>query len=340
MVDDSPMPSGDGAPPEAEITLLETRAFLETVELPASRGRDIVQVAQDMLADSQAAVSRGKQVARDATTAFKRIRAAVDPREVAGGLAGLTAGEVMGGAIGGVVGTLVAGPFGTVLGAEVGAFTGGILGMKLGADAVTGLVEKQQAAPGAKPKAKPKPEKSKPVSAPPAGTKPDNSARMGEIVGLASGASLGRLVAGPVGGLVGAVVGEVIGGQVAKDRSSSGEPPASAPQSQIAAGASVHLNRLGKRVAGESATILVGGAVGSIFGAGGRVVGRRVGFVVARQIEWDKLTDPLPEEQLAAAPVAGTTQAAVQAVPARDDAVLAAPAADGTQDGDAPETRN
>jgi hypothetical protein len=341
MADDSPTPSGEGAPPQAEITLAEIPVSVEVVGLPASRGRDIVEVAQGMLADSQAVVARGKQIARDAKTAFKRIRAAVDPREVAGGLAGLTAGEVMGGAIGGVVGTLVAGPFGTALGAEVGAFTGGMLGMKLGADAVTGLVEKQQAVPSAKPKAKPKSEKSKPTNSPAASVKPENSARMGEIVGLASGASLGRLVAGPVGGLVGAVVGEVIGGQVAKDRGAAAERQPAAPQSQIAAGTTVRLNRLGKRVAGESATILVGGAVGSIFGAGGRVVGRRVGFVIARQIEWDKLTDPLSEDEPAAAPRPATVQATAVTAPARDeDSLAVAPAeVDGAQDDAAPEIR-
>jgi hypothetical protein len=50
------------------------------------------------------------------------------------------------------------------------------------------------------------------------------------------------------------------------------------------------LNRLGRRTAGEAATILAGGAFGAVFGPGGRAAGRRLGLVVGRQIEWEKLS--------------------------------------------------
>ena len=66
---------------------------------------------------------------------------AVDHREVAGGLVGLTAGEVLGGAVGGVAGAVVAGPVGAVVGAEVGAFAAGTLGLKFGTEAVRDFVE-------------------------------------------------------------------------------------------------------------------------------------------------------------------------------------------------------
>ena len=66
----------------------------------------------------------------DARVLLKQARATVNPREIAGGFAGLTAGEVVGGVVGGVAGTLVGGPAGGIVGAEVGAFTAS--GMKLG----------------------------------------------------------------------------------------------------------------------------------------------------------------------------------------------------------------
>jgi hypothetical protein len=266
-------------------------------------GRDMVLAAQTVAADTQLAAAKTRRITRDAKAILKRVRASVDAREVAGGLAGLTAGEVMGGAIGGVVGTLFGGPLGAAVGAELGAFTGGMLGMKLGTDAAHDFVAGQEAG------------NEKPVGGMLEPEVPNNetqksTGRMGEIVGLASGASIGRIVAGPVGGVIGAVIGEVVGGQIGSDA----PKPAGSPQSKPVLAGSDRLNRFGKRVAGESATILVGGAVGSLFGPVGRAAGRRVGFVVARQIEWDKLTEPLPEHQ--PAPVAAL-------VPPLPDAELA-----------------
>ena len=97
-------------------------------------GKGLADVAQAVAFDRQNAKAKGKQLVVDARVLLKQARATVDPREIAGGFAGLTAGEVVGGAVGGVAGTLVGGPAGGIVGAEVGAFTAGMLGMKLGAD--------------------------------------------------------------------------------------------------------------------------------------------------------------------------------------------------------------
>ena len=80
--------------------------------------------------------TKGNRLLHDARQMLKDVRAAVDPREVAGGIVGLTAGEVLGGAVGGIAGAAVAGPVGAIVGAEVGAFAAGTLGLKFGTDAV------------------------------------------------------------------------------------------------------------------------------------------------------------------------------------------------------------
>ena len=84
----------------------------------------------------QSQLSHASHAATDAKGTLRHIRKAIDPREVAAGYAGLTAGEMVGGAVGGVAGAAVGGPAGAVVGAEVGAFTVGMLGLKLGMDAV------------------------------------------------------------------------------------------------------------------------------------------------------------------------------------------------------------
>ena len=245
-------------------------------------GKGLADVAHAVALDRRNARAKGKQLVVDARVLLKQARATVDPREIAGGFAGLTAGEVVGGAVGGVAGTLVGGPAGAIVGAELGAFTAGMLGMKLGADAARDLTITKGSAR---------------TPAPPAtgdavatgATDPKRGERLGEIVGLTSGAAVGRIVAGPIGGLVGAALGEIVGGQVGQETAGV-RPIAAAVPAQPTMGAAKRLNRLGKRTAGEAATILAGGAVGAVFGPGGRAAGRRLGLVVGRQIEWEKLS--------------------------------------------------
>ena len=60
----------------------------------------------------RASLTHASQAAADAKGTLRQIRKAIDPREVAGGYAGLTAGEMVGGAVGGVAGAAVGGPEG------------------------------------------------------------------------------------------------------------------------------------------------------------------------------------------------------------------------------------
>ena len=58
----------------------------------------------------QSQLDHASQAAADAKGTLRQIRKAIDPREVAGGYAGLTAGEMVGGAVGGVAGAAMGGP--------------------------------------------------------------------------------------------------------------------------------------------------------------------------------------------------------------------------------------
>ena len=243
----------------------------------------------------QSQLDHASQAATDAKGTLRQIRVAIDPREVAGGYAGLTAGEMVGGAVGGVAGAAVGGPAGAVVGAEVGAFTVGMLGLKLGMDAVgdylkpkdddTALKQDTPADPGRKGLVDRVRDKA-------------GERRIGEIVGLTSGATLGLVIAGPAGGLLGAVLGETLGGRVGANVAKP--PTEKAPPSQPGPGqgATQWLDRFGKNTAGEAATVLVAGSVGSVFGLSGLKVGQRIGRVVSKRVEWDKLGKPVRDENL------------------------------------------
>jgi len=258
-------------------------------------GRDLAGTVQTVAADPLRARARGRELVLGAGETLKQLRSAVDHREVAGGLAGLTAGEVMGGAIGGAAGVFVAGPAGAIVGAEVGAFAAGMLGMKLGTDAVRDFV-------GTTPDGA--------IVAPVGGAaqaeeailKRQSSERLGGVIGLTSGASVGRVVAGRPGGWIGAAIGEAVarqaGGGPAKAASGSAGPVQAGPGKNPA----LWLNRFGKNTAGEAATILLAGSIGSIFGPGGRSVGQRLGLIVGRQIAWDNLVGPTTETAAVGSP--------------------------------------
>jgi hypothetical protein len=276
------------------------RNLLRTAAKAQRVRRDLTQVAQVTAADRRRAVVKGKQVVDDAKVLLKQARRTVDPNEIIGGFAGLTAGEVVGGAVGGIAGTIVGGPAGAIVGAEVGAFTGGMLGVKLGTDAVRDFGGTPDVSPPA-------------LSAEMNGEQTDydkakRPTRIGEIVGLTSGASVGRIVAGPIGGVAGGILGEAIGGQVGKEaKNVRAEPAASSPPKPMRSVADI-ANRAGKNMAGEAATVLVGTLIGSVFGPSGRTAGRRLGFVLGRQIAWDKLNLSRADELAAGVPTTITVR--------------------------------
>jgi hypothetical protein len=249
-------------------------------------GRELAGATRAVAADRQLAAAKSRQLIEEAKRLVEQARATADPGEVAAGFAGLAAGEVMGGAVGGVVGALVGGPPGAILGAEVGAFTGGMLGMKLGTDAVHDFVGVQVVSTAPQ-------SESNDGELSGSSDSRETAVGVGTIVGLTSGASVGRLVAGRAGGAVGAFVGQAIARQLEQ------VPTGAAPKADISA--TERLNRFGKRTAGEAATILVAGAIGSVFGSGGRAVGRRFGFVLGHQITWEQLSLPSLEGQTAVA---------------------------------------
>ena len=172
------------------------------------------------------------------------------------------------------------------MGAEVGAFTVGMLGLKLGMDAVgdylkpkdddTALKQAAPADPGQKGLVDRVRDKA-------------GERRIGEIVGLTSGATLGLVIAGPAGGLLGAVLGETLGGRVGSNVAKPLTEKAPPSQAGPGQGATQWLDRFGKNTAGEAATVLVAGSVGSVFGLSGLKVGQRIGRVVSKRVEWDKL---------------------------------------------------
>lgn len=259
---------------------------------PVSAGRRRTLVTA--LSRTMQQIDRASESAESVRLALRQIRQAVDPHEVAGGFVGLTAGEVIGGAVGGAAGAAVAGPPGAIVGAEVGAFTAGMLGLKLGMDAVQDLKDASAAPPPANLLA-PSDRAGRKIGAT-LGRKLQG--RTGEIVGLTSGATIGLVVAGPAGGLVGAVVGETVGGRVTQGlaRPAAEQDPAQ-PQLGDQQAVARWLDHFGKNTAGEAATVLVAGSVGSVFGLSGLKVGQRIGRVVSKRIEWDQLGKQTTEER-------------------------------------------
>ena len=238
-------------------------------------------------------LAQATHAATDAKETLQQIRQAIDPREVAGGYAGLTAGEAVGGVIGGVAGAAVAGPAGAVVGAEVGAFTMGMLGLKLGMDAVGGYLKPKDAVRASTPDAELAPGRKGFVFLlrDKAGER-----RIGEVVGLTSGATVGLVVAGPAGGLLGAVVGEHLGGRVGANAARLPAEDGASSLPKPGERASQWLERFGKKTAGEATTVLVAGSVGSLFGPSGIKVGQRVGRVVGQRVEWHNLGRPAGHE--------------------------------------------
>lgn len=289
--------SGEVLAPNAPVIIDSTAIVLSSATEPAqpvsaSRRRALVTA----LSRTMQQIDRASESAESVRLALRQIRQAVDAREVAGGFVGLTAGEAIGGAVGGAAGAAVAGPPGAIVGAEVGAFTAGMLGLKLGMDAVQDLKDAGAASPPAN------------LSAPADGAGRRIGAtlgrklqgRTGEIVGLTSGAAIGLVVAGPAGGLVGAVVGETVGARVTQGLAKPAvEPAAEQPQLDDNQAIARWLDRFGKNTAGEAATVLVAGSVGSVFGLSGLKVGQRIGRVVSKRIEWDHLGKQATEERLA-----------------------------------------
>ncbi|MCB0203632.1 MAG: hypothetical protein H6649_13680 [Caldilineae bacterium] len=321
---------------------------------PQSRGRRRFAVA--VIKNAQGPLERASQAASGAKGTLKQIGKAVDPREVAGGFAGLTAGEAAGGAVGGVAGASVAGPPGAVVGAQVGAFTAGMLGLKLGVEAVQDIkeaAEDRKQAAASESSEPPSGHRSRLLS-----TKVKD--RVGEIVGLTSGATVGVVVAGPIGGLVGAVVGETIGGRVkggqgkssnedtppeqleeAADPAASAEltdssdlaedtelaEPTQSTDSDEPGSITGWLENFGKNATGEAATVLVTGSVGALFGQTGMNVGHGIGRVISRRVEWHKLGKPQPDAQPAVVqlPAGEESPPDGDAAPDSDQALLASP---------------
>jgi DNA-binding CsgD family transcriptional regulator len=231
--------------------------------------------------------AKRRQLVRSTGNTLKQLRKAIDPREVAGGLAGLTAGQFVGGVLGGAAGTVIAGPAGSAVGAQLGSFTAAMLGLKLGADFVHDRLEMNRARKTLEPKIT-------------ASNTPKRTSikrflqirtgeRLGEIVGLTTGASIGLVIAGPAGGLTGAVIGEALGGHVSGDLSKSRFNKESRVKPNENVGQ--WLDRFGKNTVGEAVSVLVAGSVGSLFGPGGRLVGHRVGLIVGKRVEWHKLNE-------------------------------------------------
>lgn len=243
------------------------------------------RVAVRAVVRAQDQVERASQTVGDSRVTLRQIRKAVDPRELAGGYVGLTAGEVIGGAVGGTAGAVVAGPAGAVVGAEVGAFTAGMLGLKLGMDAVQDLREAQGDTPvlGRDGSARGVTIRYAKV------LRGKAKGRVGEIVGLTSGATVGLVIAGPAGGLVGAVVGESLGGRLKETLAKVRADAEASVQPKAPADVSQWLDRFGKNTAGEAATVLVAGSVGALFGTSGLKVGQRIGRIISKRVEWDRL---------------------------------------------------
>jgi hypothetical protein len=256
--------------------------------------QDLADLLQAAAVDRNLARTKGRQLLRDTRALFHQVRQAVDHREVAGGLVGLTAGEVLGGAVGGVAGAVVAGPVGALVGAEVGAFAVGTLGLKFGTEAVRDFVK--DTLPG---DAATSPDEGAPDTAANA-LRRTGSGRYGRTIGFASGGAIGRILAGKRGAVLGELLGEVAGGRT---------DAAAAQEQQQAAGAAPlveedpvnWLDRFGKNTVGEATMMLAAGTIGSVFGPGGRVLGQRLGLIVGTQIAWHKLVEPVDESQLAEA---------------------------------------
>lgn len=286
---------GDSASQLVEsTTLLGRKAAKAAIKGYLSRQEKVAQSPT-----TNALEAKAQDVLQGTKNTVKQIRDAVDPRIVAGGLAGLTAGEIVGGAVGGVAGGVVAGPAGMVVGAQVGGFTAGMLGLKLGADAVYDHLETRRAG-------KTKTEISNPADISRKTSigrflQAKTGERLGEIVGLTSGATLGLVIAGPAGGLVGAVVGEALGGHVGEDinRSSKSNSPQAEKSGETAG---EWLDRFGKSTAGESASVLVAGSIGALFGPSGRLVGHRIGLIFGKRVQWHKLGDVENQEPLSPVP--------------------------------------
>jgi DNA-binding CsgD family transcriptional regulator len=235
------------------------------------------------LLDPRNAILAAQGAAGGARKTLKHIREVADPRTIAAGFVGLTAGEIVGGAVGGVVGVVVAGPAGAAVGAPIGAFTAGMVGLKLGTETMD---YRLQAKRGDLRTDKERPHQVEVGKF----LRTKSGERVGEFAGLTSGAAVGLVVAGPVGGLVGAVIGEAIGGQLGEDIARRKSAlPGDASSSQSPAAITRWIENLGKTTAGEGAVVLAGGTVGSLFGPSGRAVGQRLGIIVGKRVRWQDI---------------------------------------------------
>ena len=233
--------------------------------------------------DPQQASIAVQQAVEGSKRTIQQVREVADPRLIAAGLVGLTAGEIAGGAVGGLMGVVVAGPVGAAVGAQVGAFTVSMVGLKLGTEAVEYHLRAKRNGPDMK--------NDGPLQVKIGQfLRIKSGERLGEFAGLVSGAAVGIVVAGPIGGLVCATIGEAVGGQLGEDASRS-KPIADRSQgSGSPASITRWIDNLGRTTAGEGAVVLAGGTVGSLFGPSGRALGQRLGIIVGKRVRWQRST--------------------------------------------------
>ena len=244
------------------------------------------------------ALKEAQTIAKEALdfgkTLKDKIKSEVDPKKLAQGIVGMTAGEGIGSAIGGVIGS-VGGPIGSAVGAHLGAVAGGSIGSKYGYE-----WEKHPASQKTHP--------GDPIAAP----EPEEEAsELKHLLTLKSahlaGGELGKGAGGLIGGTLGgestrtvmSSVGETLGGALGETTIDSPDKPESYRKAPTRA----WLKKVAKEKVSETALSGIFGGIGQmILGPIGGRIGSKAGAVASSRIKWPDQEPRVEETEHALSP--------------------------------------
>lgn len=262
--DHEPEPTLDAQNPEESTPALGETAWLERAE----------QLTESALAF-------GKNVTH-------KIRTDINPKQLATGVVGMTAGEGIGSAVGGVIGS-VGGPIGTVIGAQLGSMAGGSMGAKYGYEwrnkmetdaSIDSENIGQDAACSETPSSLDK-------------TLTNQSAHlMGESLGKQAGTALGQTIGGPTTSQIMGTLGETLGGAMG-DESVKPTENIDEANGYRKAPTRAWLKRIAKTKLTETALSGILGGVGQwVLGPIGGRIGSKAGAIASSHLDWSKENEP------------------------------------------------
>ena len=253
------------------------------------------------------ALKEAQSIAKEALdfgkTLKDKVKSEVDPKKLAQGIVGMTAGEGIGSAIGGVIGS-VGGPIGSAVGAHLGAVAGGSIGSKYG-------YEWEQ---------RPATEETPPGNAIIAPELEEDESELTHLLRLKSA----HLAGGELGKGAGELIGETLGGGSTRTvMNSIGETLGSAlGESAIDSSNKPHesesyrkiptrawLKNVAKEKMSETALSGIFGGIGQmILGPIGGRIGSKAGAVASSRIKWPDQEPRVEETESPLSPDDQTTK--------------------------------